>query len=487
MTESGFGADMGMEKFFNIKCRYSGLVPNCVVMVATIRALKMHGGGPKVVAGQPLNRAYTEENLELVEKGCSNLIKMIENARRYGIPVVAGVNRFQYDTTAEIDLVRRLAIKAGAVDAVMTNHWAEGGAGAVTLGKAVIAACDQPSEFRFLYPLEMSIKDKIETIVREMYGGAGVEYSPEAERKIAAYIRLGFSDLPICMAKTHLSLSHDPNLKGAPTGFIVPVRRDLRCQRCCAGGFSFQVVEGTAMSHRCRVDVTAPCFYDIGIWIWKNDRGHPDFPEKVSGRTLLAWVRNPYLTLAGAKRVAGRQNRKNGEVLIRQAAIESASVSRSRRQIARDFAGQRIHLIGVLKGACIFLSDLVREINLETSIDFIAVSSYGRGRESSGQVRLVKDLDTSIAGLKRRISILVEDILDTGLTLTYLLRILRQRKPKTLCVAALLDKPSRRVKPVKGDYIGFTIPDVFVVGYGLDYAERYRNLKDVCVLKLPPA
>jgi hypoxanthine phosphoribosyltransferase len=171
------------------------------------------------------------------------------------------------------------------------------------------------------------------------------------------------------------------------------------------------------------------------------------------------------------------------KVLIRQAAIKNR-VRSVARQITHDFAGQRIHLIGVLKGACIFLSDLVREINLETSIDFIAVSSYGRGRESSGEVRLVKDLDTSIAGLN---VILVEDILDTGLTLTYLLRILRQRKPKTLRVAALLDKPSRRVKPVKGDYIGFTIPDVFVVGYGLDYAERYRNLKDVCVLNLPPA
>jgi len=178
--------------------------------------------------------------------------------------------------------------------------------------------------------------------------------------------------------------------------------------------------------------------------------------------------------------VAETEKRK---ILIRQAAIKKR-VQSVAREITRDFAGQRIHLIGVLKGACIFLSDLVREINLETSIDFIAVSSYGRGRESSGQVRLVKDLDTSIAGLN---VILVEDILDTGLTLTYLLRILRQRKPKSLRVAALLDKPSRRVKPVKGDYIGFTIPDVFVVGYGLDYAERYRNLKDVCVLKLPPA
>src|SRR5271169_5291125 len=144
------------------------------------------------------------------------------------------------------------------------------------------------------------------------------------------------------------------------------------------------------------------------------------------------------------------------KVLIRRAAIEKR-VREVAREITRDFAGQRVHVIGVLKGACIFLSDLVREINLETSIDFIAVSSYGKGRESSGQVRLVKDLDTSIAGLN---VILVEDILDTGLTLTYLLRILRQRKPKSLRVAALLDKPSRRVRPVKGDYVGFTIPNV---------------------------
>jgi len=169
------------------------------------------------------------------------------------------------------------------------------------------------------------------------------------------------------------------------------------------------------------------------------------------------------------------------KVLIRRAAIEKR-VKEVARHISRDFKGERVHLIGVLKGACIFLSDLVREINLEVSIDFIAVSSYGRGKDSSGQVRLLKDLDTSIADLN---VILVEDILDTGLTLTYLLSVLRQRKPKNLRVAALLDKPSRRLKPVKADYVGFTIPNEFVVGYGLDSAERYRNLKDVCVLPLP--
>lgn len=169
------------------------------------------------------------------------------------------------------------------------------------------------------------------------------------------------------------------------------------------------------------------------------------------------------------------------KVLIRNAAIQKR-VREVAREITRDFPGERVHLIGVLKGACIFLSDLVREIDLETSLDFIAVSSYGKGKESSGQVRLLKDLDSSIAGLN---VILVEDILDTGLTISYLLRILRQRKPKALRVAALLDKPSRRLQQVKGDYVGFSIPNEFVVGYGLDYGERFRNLKDVCVLTLP--
>ncbi len=170
------------------------------------------------------------------------------------------------------------------------------------------------------------------------------------------------------------------------------------------------------------------------------------------------------------------------KVLIKRTAIEKR-IAAMGRQIARDYRDQRIHLIGVLKGACIFLSDLVREIPLETSLDFMAVSSYGKGKQSSGQVRLNKDLDTSIEGLN---VILVEDILDTGLTLNYLLRVLQQRKPKTLRIAALLDKPSRRIKEVKADYIGFQIPNEFVVGYGLDYAERYRNLRDVCVLSLPP-
>jgi len=259
LTEAGFGADMGMEKFFNIKCRYSGLTPDCVVLVATIRALKMHGGGPKVVAGKPLAHEYTQENLGLLEKGCSNLLKHIENARKFGIPVVVGVNRFKDDTTAEIDLVRKLAKAAGAEDAVVSNHWAEGGAGAVELAHAVVAACKKPSKFKFLYPLEMSIKDKIETIVKEMYGGAGVEYSPEAEKKIEVYTRQGFDKIPMCMAKTHLSISHDPNLKGAPSGFTVPVR-DIRAS--VGAGFLYPLLGTMATMPGLS---TRPGYYDIDV------------------------------------------------------------------------------------------------------------------------------------------------------------------------------------------------------------------------------
>ena len=259
LTEAGFGADMGFEKFANIKCRYSGLAPDCVVLVATIRALKMHGGGPKVVAGQPLDFAYTRENLELLEKGCSNLASHIRSVRKFGMPVVVAINRFKDDTTAEIELVRRISIEAGAEDAVMSNHFAEGGAGAVALGKAVIAACAKPSQFQFLYPLELSIKEKIETVVREIYGGAGVTYSPEAEEKIALYTRNGFDKLPICMAKTHLSLSHDPLLKGAPSGFTVPVR-DIRAS--VGAGFLYPLL-GT-MSTMPGLP-TRPGYYDVDI------------------------------------------------------------------------------------------------------------------------------------------------------------------------------------------------------------------------------
>lgn len=265
VTESGFGADIGMEKFFNIKCRYSGLVPNCVVLVATVRALKMHGGGPKVVAGKPLDAAYTNENLELLEKGCSNMVAHIENAVRYGIPVVVAVNEFATDTAAETALVRRIARKAGAQDAVVSSHWADGGKGSVKLARAVVKACALPANFRFLYPLDITIKQKIETIARDMYGAAGVEYLPAAEEKIALYTRLGFDNLPICMAKTHLSLSHDPELKGRPTGFIVPVR-DIRAS--IGAGFLFPLIGEMPTIPGLP---TRPAFYDIDLDI-ENDR-----------------------------------------------------------------------------------------------------------------------------------------------------------------------------------------------------------------------
>ncbi|MCJ7662358.1 MAG: formate--tetrahydrofolate ligase, partial [Anaerolineales bacterium] len=224
VTESGFGADIGMEKFFDIKCRYSGLIPNVVVLVATVRALKMHGGGPTVRAGQPLDPAYTEENLELLAAGLGNLEVHIKNALGFGIPVVVAVNSFADDTQAEVEMVRQAAIDAGAEDAVISRHWMEGGAGAKALGEAVVAACEKPSNFDFLYPLEgTSIKEKIEIICREIYGADGVEYTEEAEKKVELYTKLGFDELPMCMAKTHLSLSHDPTLKGVPEGFIVPI------------------------------------------------------------------------------------------------------------------------------------------------------------------------------------------------------------------------------------------------------------------------
>lgn len=223
VTESGFGADCGMEKFFDIKCRYSGLVPNCVVMAATVRALKMHGGGPKVVAGRPLDPAYQEENLELLEKGLDNLKANIGIAKRFGIPVVVAVNRFSSDTDAEVEMIRQAALDFGAEDAVESNVWAKGGEGGAALAEAVVKACEKPSDFKFLYPLDISIKEKIETIATKVYGADGVDYSAAAERKINLYTKFGYDKLPINMAKTHLSLSHDPARKGVPKNYTLPI------------------------------------------------------------------------------------------------------------------------------------------------------------------------------------------------------------------------------------------------------------------------
>jgi formyltetrahydrofolate synthetase len=259
VTESGFGADIGMEKFFDIKCRYSGLVPQVVVIVATVRALKMHGGGPKVVAGKPLDYAYTTENLELLKKGLGNLQHHIRNAKRYGVNVVVAVNSFKDDTDAEVELIRQAAVEAGAEDAVVCRHWMEGGKGAIKLGEAVIKAAEKPTNFKLLYPLEWSIKQKIEIICTQIYGADGVDYSPEAERKIELYTRLGFDKLPLCMAKTHLSLSHDPALKGVPKGYKIPIR-DIRAS--VGAGFLYPLLgEMRTMPGL----PTRPVFYDVDL------------------------------------------------------------------------------------------------------------------------------------------------------------------------------------------------------------------------------
>lgn len=260
VTESGFGADIGMEKFFNIKCRYSGLRPSVVVLVATVRALKMHGGGPKVTAGKPLAAAYTDENLDLLRAGLGNMLHHIGIARKFGIPVVVAINAFATDTEAELALIRKAAVEeGGAEDAVVSRHWELGGEGAVDLAKAVVAAANKPRNFDFLYPLELSIKEKIEIIAREIYGADGVDYLPEAEERIAEYTRLGFDHLPICMAKTHLSISHDPNLKGVPKGFRIPVR-DIRAS--VGAGFLYPLLG--KMSTMPGLS-TRPAFFDIDI------------------------------------------------------------------------------------------------------------------------------------------------------------------------------------------------------------------------------
>ena len=224
-TEAGFGADMGAEKFFDIKCRASGIRPDAAVMVATIRALKMHGGVGRIVAGKPLDPALQQENVDAVTRGAQNLAKQIENVLLFNVPVVVAINAFPTDTPAEVEAVRQVSLAAGARAAEVANNWAEGGAGATDLAAAVWAAAEEGApNFEFLYPNEMPLTEKIETIATKVYGADGVDYLPAARKQLAQYESLGFGHLPICMAKTQYSLSADAGLKGRPSGFRVPIR-----------------------------------------------------------------------------------------------------------------------------------------------------------------------------------------------------------------------------------------------------------------------
>jgi formate--tetrahydrofolate ligase len=230
VTESGFGADIGFEKFWNIKCRFSGLIPHASVIVCTVRALKMHGGGPKVVPGQPLNKAYTEKDTALVAKGVANLLAHIETVKKSGISPVVCINHFHTDTQEEVDFIRKEAEAAGARVAV-SRHWEKGGEGAKELSEAVIDACEEKHHFKFLYEDALPLRQRVERIAKEVYGADGVSYAPDAETK-AKNIEKDpeLSKLPTCMVKTHLSLTHDPAIKGRPKGWTLPIRDVLLYQ-----------------------------------------------------------------------------------------------------------------------------------------------------------------------------------------------------------------------------------------------------------------
>ncbi|RME43322.1 MAG: formate--tetrahydrofolate ligase, partial [Deltaproteobacteria bacterium] len=244
VTEAGFGMDIGGEKFFDIKCRASGLVPDAVVVVATIRAMKAHTGKYRIRPGKPLPEELLLENPGDVVEGGANLRKQIENARKYGIPVVAALNRFPEDRPSEIEAARRVVEEAGALGMAVSTVFAEGSRGGTDLARLVVEAAEQPADFRFLYPLDTSIREKIETIAREIYGAAEVSYSEEAAAQIDAFEANGFGNLPICMAKTHLSLSHDPKRPGAPSGFVFPIRE----VRASVGAGFIYPLAGTMMT-----------------------------------------------------------------------------------------------------------------------------------------------------------------------------------------------------------------------------------------------
>jgi len=250
VTESGFGADIGMEKFFDIKTRYSELTPNCAVLVATVRALYVHGGR---------DLENKTPNLEQLKLGTANMKQHIQNALKFGIPVVVAVNKFTADSNEELQIVVDAAKEAGAFAAFVADHWSKGGAGIIEVAQAVVAACNQPSSFKFLYPLDLTIKQKIEIIAKEIYRADGVDYAPVAAKKIELYESQGFGKLPICMAKTQYSFSHDANLKNTPKGFILPVR-DIRAS--VGAGFVYPLVGDMPTIPGLP---TKPAYYNIDI------------------------------------------------------------------------------------------------------------------------------------------------------------------------------------------------------------------------------
>jgi methylenetetrahydrofolate dehydrogenase (NADP+)/methenyltetrahydrofolate cyclohydrolase/formyltetrahydrofolate synthetase len=227
ITEAGFGAECGLEKFVNIKCRVSGLAPDCIVIVVTVRALKMHGGGPQVSPGKLLDGAYRTEDLALVKAGLNNLIFHIKNSLKIGVPVVVAVNRFLTDTDAEIDLIKNASISAGASGAYVSEVWEKGADGGVDLARGVMEACERKGKFSFLYSLDLPVEEKIRTIAREFYNASDIELFPDVVKKIRLIKEFGLGNLPICMAKTQMSISHDPAVKGVPENYLLPIE-DIR-------------------------------------------------------------------------------------------------------------------------------------------------------------------------------------------------------------------------------------------------------------------
>lgn len=244
VTESGFGSDLGAEKLFHLKCRVAGIAPSAEVLVCTVRGLKYHSGQFEVKPGRPLPEDLLRENVAALEQGISNLKGHLENLRQFGVPVVVAINRFPTDTEAELRLIESLAIQAGATRVARVESFARGGDGAVELADAVIEACEEPSRFRFLYPLDMSYEEKLETIAKQVYGASGIEVSPEVRSLLSGFESKGYGNLPVCVAKTQYSLSHDPKLLGRPRGFVVPIKE----VRLCAGaGFVLATCEGITL------------------------------------------------------------------------------------------------------------------------------------------------------------------------------------------------------------------------------------------------